>query len=48
MRSATREKGVHNPLTTGAYRAGLKARMEALEVYAASPWYRKGFKGART
>jgi hypothetical protein len=28
--------------------AGLKARIEALEGYAASPWYKKGFKRART
>jgi hypothetical protein len=48
VRLATREKEVRNLFPTGAYRAGLKARIEAFEDYAASPWFKKGFKRART
>jgi hypothetical protein len=48
MRSATREKEVHNPLHTEEFRTELKGCIEALEDYAASPWFKKGFTRART
>jgi hypothetical protein len=48
MRSVTWGKGDRDLKTTSKYQAGLKACVDALEDYAASPWYRKGFKRART
>jgi hypothetical protein len=46
MRSATREKEVHNPLHTEEFRTGLKGCIEAPVDYATSPRYKKGFKRA--
>jgi hypothetical protein len=46
MKPVTREKGDRDLRVTGAYRAEIKVRIEALDGYAASPWYKKGFTRA--
>jgi hypothetical protein len=46
MNPVIQEKDVRDLKTTGKYQAGLKARVDALENYARSPWYKKGFTRA--
>jgi hypothetical protein len=48
MNPVIHEKDVRDLKTTGKYQARLKARVDTLEDYCRSPWYKKGFKRART